>query len=215
MKLLIEGYHYKEEAIKSLGRLMGDLAWRDGTKSKNYVGYYYMFVLSLFGQGKDSLKLEFRQKTRKKFRENILAYLGEHYQFFSLQLKPKACNGDSDTDDDRPLDANFNIRHYIYEISAEIPDYELYRIDSYHIRTAQQMEKKDYPDPSGNYFVYDLELMPRQFEHIDIQKVLSAEFLAEAEIRRKTGTAKLGWEEEWQGTPVYKTGKEIMEIMKR
>ena len=112
MKLLIEGYHYKEEAIKSLGRLMGDMAWRDGTKSKNYVGYYYT-------------------------------------------------------------------------------------------------------DPSGNYFVYDLELMPRQFEHIDIQKVLSAEFLAEAEIRRKTGTAKLGWEEEWQGTPVYKTGKEIMEIMKR
>lgn len=41
MKLLIEGYHYREEAIRSLGRLMGDLAWRDGTKSKNYVGYYY------------------------------------------------------------------------------------------------------------------------------------------------------------------------------
>lgn len=41
MKLLIEGYHYSSEAIKSLGRLMGDLTWRDGTKSKNYVGYYY------------------------------------------------------------------------------------------------------------------------------------------------------------------------------
>ena len=41
MKLLIEGYHYRPEAIKSLGQLMGDLTWRDGTKSKNYVGYYY------------------------------------------------------------------------------------------------------------------------------------------------------------------------------
>lgn len=41
MKLLIEGYHYKPEAIESLGRLMGDLTWRDGTKSKDYVGYYY------------------------------------------------------------------------------------------------------------------------------------------------------------------------------
>ena len=41
MKLLIEGYHYSPESIKSLGRLMGDLTWRDGTKSKNYVGYYY------------------------------------------------------------------------------------------------------------------------------------------------------------------------------
>jgi hypothetical protein len=38
MKLLIEGYHYSPEAIKSLGRLMGDLTWRDGTQSKNYVG---------------------------------------------------------------------------------------------------------------------------------------------------------------------------------
>ena len=314
----------------------------------------FLFVLSLFGQGNDSLKLEFRQKTRKKFRENILAYLGEHYQFFSLQLKPKACNGDGDTDDDRPLDAmhraiekhfrgsigkvfrpysdekfmyvalepkekyyeenlkllselsqDFNIRHYkldtnptdeinkfyelestlgaipqgvltedflkledvedevfliggwrrdkghlewihekmlynirkrdrkgtrdgmqrieekvvaaryllLYEIGAENSDYELYRIDSYHVRTAQQMEKKDYPDPSGNYFVYNLELMPRQFEHIDIQKVIADEFLAEAERRRRAGTAKLGWEEEWIGTPVFKTGREIMTVI--
>ena len=36
MKLLIEGYHYSPEAIKSLGRLMGNLTWRDGTKSKDY-----------------------------------------------------------------------------------------------------------------------------------------------------------------------------------
>ena len=41
MKLLIEGYHYKPEAIEKLGRLMGDLTWRDGTKSRDYVGYYY------------------------------------------------------------------------------------------------------------------------------------------------------------------------------
>ena len=100
----------------------------------------------------------------------------------------------------------------LYEIGAENSVYELYRIDSYHVRTAQQMEKKDYPEPSGNYFVYDLELMPRQFEHIDIQKVLADEFLAEAERRRRAGTAKLGWEEEWIGTPVFKTGKEIMTV---
>ena len=46
MKLLIEGYHYSPEAIKSLGRLMGDLTWRDGTKSKDYVGYYYSAQLA-------------------------------------------------------------------------------------------------------------------------------------------------------------------------
>ena len=41
MKLLIEGYHYDPSAIEKLGRLMGELTWRDGTKSKSDVGYYY------------------------------------------------------------------------------------------------------------------------------------------------------------------------------
>ena len=101
----------------------------------------------------------------------------------------------------------------LYEIGAETTAYEVYRISSHHVRTAEQLAKKDYPDPSGNYFVYDLELMARQFEPIDIQRVLNAEFLAEAERRRKAGTANMGWEEEWTGTPIYKTGCEIMEIM--
>ena len=308
----------------------------------------FLFVLSLFGQSNDSLKLEFRQKTKKRFRENILVYLSQNYQFFSLQLKPKVEGGDSE--DEPSLDAmhkaiekhfrgsigkvfrpysdekfmyvalepkqkyyeenikllselsqDFNIRHYtldtnptdeinkfykleselnegalneellkledvenevfliggwrrdknqlewihekmlynvrkrdrkgsrdgmqrieervvsarylvLYEIGLESSNYELYRIDCYRVRNAQQMEKKGYPKPSGNYFVYSLELMPRQFEHINIQQILSDEFLAESETRRRAGTAYLGWEEEWIGTPIYKSGKEILEI---
>ncbi|MBR1790618.1 MAG: restriction endonuclease [Bacteroidaceae bacterium] len=339
--------------VESLRHFENRLFDRDTLLLQHY-DINFLFVLSLFGQGNDSLKMEFRQKTRKRFRENILTYLGEHYQFFSLQLKPKACGGEGETDEDRPLDAmhraiekhfrgsigkvfrpysdekfmyvalepkekyyeenlrllselslDFNIRHYkldtnptdeinkfyeleseldaipqgvltedflkledveeevfliggwrrdkeqldwihekmlynvrkrdrkgsrdgmqrieekvvaaryllLYEIGTENPDYELYRIDCYHVRTAQQMERKGYPNPSGNYFVYDLELMPRQFEHIDIQKVLTDEFLAESERRRRAGTAKLGWEEEWLGVPVFKTGREILNVI--
>lgn len=312
----------------------------------------FLYVLSLYAQANDGLKQEFRQKTRNRFRENILAYLSENYQFFSLQLK--ASRDDGDGDEEPSLDAmhraiekhfrgsigkvfrpysdekfmyvalepkvkyyeenhrllaalseDFNIRHYtldtnptdeinkfyelestmmgvvpdvlkeqyvrlsevenevfliggwrrdknqlawirermlynvrkrdrrgsrdgmqrieervvaaryllLYEIGAETTACEVYRISSHHVRTAEQLAKKGYPNPTGNYFVYDLELMARQFEPIDIQRVLTDEFLAEAERRRKAGTAKMGWEEEWIGTPVYKTGREIMKVL--
>ena len=319
----------------------------------------FLFVLSLYGQSNDGLKLEFRRKTRKKFRENVLKYLSENYQFFSIQLKPKACAGGNDGDDgdENKLDAmhkaiekhfrgsigkvfrpysdekfmyvalepknkyydenhrllselsqDFNIRHYtlnsnptdeinkfyeleselavmktndisekflkledvedevfliggwrrdkdqlawihekmlynvrkrdrmgtregmkreiedrvvsaryllLYEIGTENSSYELYRIDSYNVRSEQQMEKKGYPNPSGNYFVYSLELMPRNFKHINIQSILKYALIEEAEKRRREGTAFLGWEEKWQGTPVYFTAKEISEILKQ
>lgn len=58
----------------------------------------FLYVLSLYAQSNDSLKGEFREKTRRKFRDNILKYLDETYQFFSLQLKPKADVLDEETE---------------------------------------------------------------------------------------------------------------------
>lgn len=64
----------------------------------------FLYVLSLYAQSNDGLKLEFREKTRRKFRANILKYLGETYQFFSLQLKPQKEAGKYE-DDEEHFDA--------------------------------------------------------------------------------------------------------------
>ena len=316
----------------------------------------FLFVLSLYAQSNDGLKTEFRERTRRKFRENILQYLGDTYQFYSLQLKPKAGQDGEDEDDEQRLDAmhraiekhfrssigkvfrpysdekfmyvavepkeefyednllllselskDFTIRHYklntnptdeinkfyqieaelsgveavgakvlkgeklrledfademflvggwrkdknqlawikehmlynvrkmihgenrngvqriekgladahyllLYEIGVEAPiDYELYRIDSYKVQEAKWMEKKGYPTPSGKYIVYSLELMPKEFEPIDIDKVLKNE-MAKA-VREHQKKKKAYGPKDFEGTPVYVSGREILEIM--
>ena len=316
----------------------------------------FLFVLSLYAQSNDGLKTEFRERTRRKFRENILQYLGDTYQFYSLQLKPKAGQDGEDEDDEQRLDAmhraiekhfrssigkvfrpysdekfmyvavepkeefyednllllselskDFTIRHYklntnptdeinkfyqieaelsgveavgakvlkgeklrledfademflvggwrkdknqlawikehmlynvrkmihgenrngvqriekgladahyllLYEIGVEAPiGYELYRIDSYKVQEAKWMEKKGYPTPSGKYIVYSLELMPKEFEPIDIDKVLKNE-MAKA-VREHQKKKKAYGPKDFEGTPVYVSGREILEIM--
>ena len=316
----------------------------------------FLFVLSLYAQSNDGLKAEFREKTRRKFRENILQYLGDTYQFYSLQLKPRAGQDGEDEDDEQRLDAmhraiekhfrssigkvfrpysdekfmyvavepkeefyednllllselskDFTIRHYklntnptdeinkfyqieaelsgveavgakvlkgeklrledfademflvggwrkdknqlawikehmlynvrkmihgenrngvqriekgladahyllLYEIGVEAPiGYELFRIDSYKVQEAKWMEKKGYPTPSGKYIVYSLELMPKEFEPIDIDKVLKNE-MAKA-VREHQKKKKAYGPKDFEGTPVYVSGREILEIM--
>ena len=316
----------------------------------------FLFVLSLYAQSNDGLKTEFRERTRRKFRENILQYLGDTYQFYSLQLKPKAGQDGEDEDDEQRLDAmhraiekhfrssigkvfrpysdekfmyvavepkeefyednllllselskDFTIRHYklntnptdeinkfyqieaelsgveavgakvlkgeklrledfademflvggwrkdknqlawikehmlynvrkmihgenrngvqriekgladahyllLYEIGVEAPiGYELFRIDSYKVQEAKWMEKKGYPTPSGKYIVYSLELMPKEFEPIDIDKVLKNE-MAKA-VREHQKKKKAYGPKDFEGTPVYVSGREILEIM--
>lgn len=334
--------------VESLRHFENRLFDRDTLLLQHY-DVNFLYVLSLYAQSNDGLKLEFKEKTRKKFRENILKYLGETYQFFSLQLKPKA-EAEEQEDEDVPLDAmrkaiekhfrrsigkvfrpysdekfmyvaiepkdvyyednlnlladlskDFTIRHYkldtnptdeinkqyqieaelkgvetgackllkeerlrfedfedevflvggwrkdkdqltwikehmlynvrkkvrgttrdgqmklddavtahfllLYEIGVDNPSYELYRIDGYDVRSKAQMEKKGYPDPSGQYIVYRLALMPKTFPKVNVQKVLDAEYIKAMEdhVRQKKSF-------EWKdfiGTPVYMKGKEL------
>jgi len=316
----------------------------------------FLFVLSLYAQSNDGLKAEFRERTRRKFRENILQYLGDTYQFYSLQLKPRAGQEEENEDDEQRLDAmhraiekhfrssigkvfrpysdekfmyvavepkeefyednlqllselskDFTIRHYklntnptdeinkfyqieaelsgveavgtkvlkgeklrledfademflvggwrkdknqlvwikehmmynvrrrvhgenrngvqriekgladahyllLYEIGADMPSYELYRIDSYKVRETKWMEKNGYPEPSGKYIVYRLESMPKEFGRIDLDKVLKNE-MAKAVREHQKRKEDYG-PKDFEGTPVYLTGREIMEIIK-
>jgi len=104
--------------------------------------------------------------------------------------------------------------HYLllYEIGADMPSYELYRIDSYKVRETKWMEKYGYPEPSGKYIVYRLESMPKEFERIDLDKVLKNE-MAKAVREHQKRKEDYG-PKDFEGTPVYLTGREIMEIIK-
>jgi len=85
--------YYKDELtpkndVEKLRHFENRLFDRDTLLLQHY-DINFLFVLSLYAQSNDGLIQEFRERTRRKFRENILKYLGETYQFFSLQLKPK------------------------------------------------------------------------------------------------------------------------------
>ena len=306
----------------------------------------FLYVLSLYAQSNDGLKREFKEKTKKRFRKNILEYLKKDYQFFSLQLKPSV---DSEGwDEDKNLDAmhkainkhfrgsigkvfrpysdekfmyvglenkdafyeenhallaelseDFIIRHYtldtnptaelnrlyelekeldrgvkdddfiqleelsnevfliggwrrdknqlawiqnnnmynirktkrgtersgargvdeevvsakyllLYEIGDESYRYDVYRLDGHKIRTAEQMLKKGYPGPTGNYIVYDLKMMPRNIVPIDIKSIIDSAYLEELEKRRRANNMEEGWDKDWKGTPIFKKGRDLM-----
>lgn len=99
--------------------------------------------------------------------------------------------------------------HYLllYEIGNENPSYELYRIDHCNYWDEKRMEMHGYPDPSGKYIVYKLELMPKKFQKIDILKVIKKAYLAKLEEHRKKHEA-YQWSD-FEGTPIYVEGKEM------
>ncbi|MCF0158691.1 MAG: restriction endonuclease [Veillonella sp.] len=307
----------------------------------------FLYVLSLYAQDNDWLKLEFKERTKAKFRENILKYLGETYQFFTLQLKPKT---DGRQDEEEPLDAmrraidkhfrksigkvfrpysdekfmyvalepkdvyyddnlqllsdlseDFTIRcytlntnptdeinkHYqieaelggietgirnilledflklndfkdevfliggcrkdkdhlnwihehmlynvrkesqevsrngvqkiderqttarfllLYKIGQDVSSYELYRITGFKVLSQVMMEKKNYPNPVGQYIVYSLEYTPKEFLHIDILKVINKKSIEYSKNKQNYGRY------DFTGTPIYITGEEIIKI---
>ena len=102
----------------------------------------------------------------------------------------------------------------LYEIDDESYRYDVYRLNGYKIRNVAQMQKMNYIEPKGDYFVYNIERMPRNIVPIDIKKVINAEYINELEIRRKEDRVKEGWEEDWKGTPIFLTGEELVSYRK-
>lgn len=310
----------------------------------------FLYVLSLYAQSNDGLKSEFKEKTKKQFRKNILEYLKKDYQFFSLQLKPSVDSEGWDEDENldamhkainkhfrgsigkvfRPysdekfmyvglenkdafyeenhallaeLSEDFIIRHYtldtnptaelnrlyelekeldrgvadddfiqleelsnevfliggwrreknqldwilhnnmynirktkrgtqrsgargvdedvvsakyllLYEIGDDSYRYDVYRLDGHKERTAEQMLKKGYTDPTGNYIVYNLKKMPRNIVPLNIKSIIDSAYLEELEKRRREGNVEEGWEENWKGTPIFMRGKELIPYRK-
>lgn len=104
--------------------------------------------------------------------------------------------------------------HYLllYEIGVDMPTYELYRIDHYSVRDTKWMAKHDYPAPSGKYIIYKLEQMPKAFNTINIDKVLKSE-MAKAVREHQKKNENYG-PKDFEGTPVYLSGREILEIIR-
>lgn len=335
--------------IKKIRHFENRLFDRDTLLLQHY-DINFLYVLSLYAQSNDGLKSEFKEKTKDKFRKNILNYLKDDYRFFSLQLKPRMeSEGDDEEgtldgmhkaiykhfrssigrvfrpysdekfmyvgleDNDKYFDENhallaelsedFIIRHYkldtnptdelnklyelekkldsgvasdefiqledlanemfliggwrrdknqmewilnhmmynirktkrgyersgargvdkdvatakyllLYEIDDESYRYDVYRLNGYKIRNVAQMQKMNYIEPKGDYFVYNIERMPRNIVPVDIKKVIDAEYIEEMERRRREERIKEGWEEEWKGSPIFKTGEELLRYRK-
>ena len=337
------------DEIKSIRHFENRLFDRDTLLLQHY-DINFLFVLSLYAQSNEGLKKEFKERTKEKFRENVLSFLKRDYAFFSLQLKPKADidegNNEEDTLDGmhraiekhfrssigkvfRPyseekfmyvgiednakfyednhrllaeLSQDFVIRHYtlntnptdelnklyqleveldsatssnnefiefedvanevfliggwrkdknqqdwihqnmmynirrnsrksqrsgvvkkvdpdvvsakyliLYEIGTDYSSYEVYRIDGHNLRGEEYMRKMSYNNPDGNYVVYNIKKMPRNFKPINLRKIIEAARIEEMEKRRKEGTLEEGWEEKWYGTPIFKRGKDLIE----
>ena len=335
--------------IKKIRHFENRLFDRDTLLLQHY-DINFLYVLSLYAQSNDGLKSEFKEKTKDKFRKNILNYLKDDYRFFSLQLKPRMeSEGDDEEgtldgmhkaiykhfrssigrvfrpysdekfmyvgleDNDKYFDENhallaelsedFIIRHYklntnptdelnklyelekkldsgvasdefiqledlanemfliggwrreknqmewilnhmmynirktkrgyersgargvdedvatakyllLYEIDDESYRYDVYRLNGYKIRNVAQMQKMNYIEPKGDYFVYNIERMPRNIVPIDIKKIIDAERIEEMERRRKAKESEEGWEEKWKGTPIFKTGEQLLKYRK-
>ena len=310
----------------------------------------FLFVLSLYAQSNVELKKEFRDRTKKKFRDNILSFLKRDYAFFSLQLKPKVDKEENNNDEDtldgmhraigkhfrssigkvfRPyndekfmyvgledkdiyyednhrllaeLSQDFIIRHYtlntnptdelnklyqleveltsgaaannefikledvknevfliggwrkdknqlnwikknnlynirrksrknsrngsvkqdvdvitakyliLYEIGSDDNLYEIYRIDSHKERSADDLQKLGYINPTGNYIVYSIEPIPRNFVPLNVKKMLESARIKEMEERRRKNELYEGWEKDWMGTPLFKKGKDLIPL---
>ena len=102
----------------------------------------------------------------------------------------------------------------LYEIGADNSSYEVYRIEGHNLRGEEYMRKMNYIMPDGNYVVYDIKHMPRNFNPIDIRNIIESARIEEMERRRKEGTLEEGWEKKWYGTPIFKRGEELIAFRK-
>ena len=53
----------------------------------------FLYILKLYAQNKSYSKNEWKLLVREKFRENILAYLNDHYNFYQVMIKGENIKG--------------------------------------------------------------------------------------------------------------------------
>lgn len=100
----------------------------------------------------------------------------------------------------------------LYRIDDEVhSDYEIYEIDSHRQMTEKEMAALGYQEPNGRYIVYTLKSYRPKFSPLKLHTLLETKRLEELERRRQAGTAHEGWEQKWRGTPLFVTGKEMIQ----
>lgn len=101
----------------------------------------------------------------------------------------------------------------LYEIGAEHQsEPQIFLIGSHGFMNKDKMSEMGYEEPDGRYLVYDL-TSSLQFEKFNLDYLLEYSRVAEMEKRRKENTLKDGWEKDWQGTPLYYSGEELIKIL--
>ncbi len=102
----------------------------------------------------------------------------------------------------------------LYEIESDYSSYEVYRLDGHNLRGEEYMRKMNYIKPDGNYVVYNVKRMSHNFNPVDVRNVIETARIEEMERRRKEGTLEEGWEKKWYGTPIFKSGEELIAFRK-
>ena len=108
-----------------------------------------------------------------------------------------------------------SVRYLIlYEISdKDKRNYHIYRIESWKNRSSEWMAKNGYERPEGSYIVYELS-KEEYFEQVNVNAMLNIGLYNEIVLRKPKGKdCSQNWfDEEWHGTPVFLTGKQISEF---
>ncbi len=111
------------------------------------------------------------------------------------------------------IDENVVSARYLvlYEINDwEKLHYHIYRIESWKSRSTEWMESNGYERPDGRYIVYSLS-EETHFEHANINAMLNIGLYNEMAFRKSKGEniSEKWLREEWHGSPVFLTGKQI------
>lgn len=97
----------------------------------------------------------------------------------------------------------------LYDVdSPEHEVYGIYLLGNQQKMTESTMRASGYPEPDGNYLVYNI-TSELSFINFDINKIVALGRIAKLEELRKSHHITEDWEKSWQGSPIYFYGREL------
>ena len=108
------------------------------------------------------------------------------------------------------ISARFMVLYDIDDIKRVA--YKCYLIGAHKKATEEQMMEMGYENPNGDYLLYEIR-QQMDFGQFDLKTIISHAREMELYRRQENGTAYANWERSWTGTPIYMTGRQIMDVL--
>ena len=207
---------YREQNLELISRLSQDFIIRDyklGTDPRQNIEHYTQTIATIMPKGNGhQRKLNYADMAEEVFLfggyrtdKGQKAWIDKHnlYNVRYNVTRSGTIGGIKDV----AVAARFLV---LYEIGANThPKPHVYLIASHTKYSQLVMQRMGYPDPSGSYLIYRI-FAEVEFEGIDINSVINKAKEEEKERLIKEGNLKANWEREWQGTPIYYKGKDLI-----